>query len=82
MTGNADDRYQRLAAMLLKDSLRVLATKPPKQKKKRERWQQAHDVEIAFWNTPRKAARWCELVGLDYDAIVSRLRRRALLPSV
>lgn len=75
---------RRLAIDLVADAIRILEAPVPEHpnpKKlallKRD-WLQDRAREIAFFSNPRKSAFWCEAAGLDWEAVVSRLRSRGL----
>lgn len=72
---------RKLATDLLADAIRILRD-PPQAipgSKLWKQWLHEREREIEFFENPRKSAFWCEAAGLDWDAVVSRLRAQGLL---
>jgi hypothetical protein len=71
--------HRKLAAALMAGCVDVLKVPRPKSRQAVVSWNRARRDEIAFITEPRASAFWCEAAGVDYDAVLSRLKKLDLL---
>lgn len=82
--------YRKLASAVLEDCVRSLGADPPSPRRppegmdrivwvrRWERWEAGRLRELRFLGNPISAT-WCELAGVDRDAMVSQLDKRGLM---
>lgn len=70
---------QRLAIAIVAGCVDVLKAKVPTTGRARLEWEKRRKFESEFIADPRASAPWVEAAGLDWDAVVSRLRHQNLL---
>lgn len=84
------DGHRKLAVALVADAVQVLRTDPPSAtpprsrgehegwRQKWKKWERERRRDVEFFGS-RRAAVWCELAGLEVDAVRSRLEAERLL---
>lgn len=75
----SDSTLRHLAAAVLADALSVLQKPRPARKASWPAYEFDRDREIAFFRDPSKSAKWCEVAGFDWAAVVSKLEHAGLL---
>lgn len=72
---------RRLAAALLLDSVTILKSERPKTRRAIAAWEDRRELEAEFLSNERACGHWCEAAGIEWDAMVSRLRAERFLPA-